>query len=46
MWDKRAINAKLDEISGFASADKEDAFAEWERSKGQRLSSSHGTDVA
>tara|TARA_R110002020_G_scaffold170523_4_gene360279 strand:+ start:1360 stop:1581 length:222 start_codon:yes stop_codon:yes gene_type:complete len=44
--DKRAIDAKLDEISGIASPEKEDAFAKWERYKGQRSASSHGTDVA
>lgn len=30
-WDKRAIDAKLDEISGLAGDETEDAFDKWER---------------
>ncbi len=30
-WDKRAIDAKLDEISGLARDGGEDAFDRWER---------------
>ncbi len=30
-WDKRAIDARLDEISGLAVNDNEDAFDRWER---------------
>ncbi|UXT48818.1 hypothetical protein FY136_06005 [Agrobacterium tumefaciens] len=32
-WDKRAIDAKLDEISGLAAEnyEEEDEFAKWER---------------
>jgi hypothetical protein len=45
MWDRPAIDAKLDEICGLVPTGKEEAFARWEREKGHR-SSSHGTDVA
>lgn len=31
MWDKRAIDAKLDEISGLVSSAPEDPFDKWER---------------
>ncbi|MBB4290619.1 hypothetical protein GGE16_002659 [Rhizobium leguminosarum] len=30
-WDKRAIDAKLDEISGLTPAEKEDPYDKWVR---------------
>lgn len=50
-WDKRAIDAKLDEISGLAATEKVDPYEKWMREHGgseNRKSSSyaHGTDVA
>jgi predicted DNA-binding transcriptional regulator AlpA len=30
-WDKRAIDAKLDEISGLAANDNEDPYEKWMR---------------
>ncbi len=30
-WDKRAIDAKLDEISGLGASDDEDPYDKWER---------------
>jgi hypothetical protein len=48
-WDRRAIDAKLDEISGLAQAGDpmKDTFARWEREKRAASSPrSHGTDVA
>lgn len=30
-WDKKAIDARLDEISGLGANDNEDAFDRWER---------------
>lgn len=35
-WDKRAIDAKLDEISGLARDAGEDAFDRWERENGRQ----------
>lgn len=32
-WDKRAIDAKLDAISGLAPSAQEDEFGKWEREK-------------
>ncbi len=33
-WDKRAIDAKLDEISGLTPAEPEDTYAKWMREHG------------
>ncbi|MBX4894922.1 helix-turn-helix transcriptional regulator [Rhizobium bangladeshense] len=33
-WDKRAIDAKLDEISGLTPSDKEDPYDKWIREHG------------
>ncbi|MCQ1771320.1 hypothetical protein NOI24_08415 [Neorhizobium galegae] len=30
-WDKRAIDARLDEISGLTPSEPEDAYEKWER---------------
>ncbi|MBB4348031.1 helix-turn-helix transcriptional regulator [Aliirhizobium cellulosilyticum] len=49
-WDRRAIDAKLDEISGLATAEKDDPYEKWMRENGggkrSRSSSAHGTDIA
>lgn len=34
MWDKRAINAKLDEISGIVSSAPEDPYDAWMKQNG------------
>jgi len=34
-WDRKAIDAKLDEISGLAADRKEDEFDRWERLNGK-----------
>lgn len=34
-WDKRAIDAKLNEISGLGGSDAEDVFDKWERENPQ-----------
>ena len=43
-WDKRAIDAKLDEISGLTPADQEDEFEKWERKHTSRKASSDLAD--
>ncbi len=34
-WDRKAIDAKLDEISGLVGNDNEDVFDKWERENGK-----------
>ncbi|WP_197729469.1 helix-turn-helix transcriptional regulator [Rhizobium ruizarguesonis] len=43
MWDKRAIDAKLDEISGLVSSAPEDPFDKWERENRSGRSSGRDT---
>lgn len=33
-WDKKAIDAKLDEISGLIAGEEEDPYLKWMREKG------------
>jgi len=35
-WDKRAIDAKLDEISGLATTEPEDPYVKWMREHGDQ----------